>query len=211
MGFDLPFLDPEEKLRGGEGGGDADHGVEGDGRQRKEVENPPRDGHGRVEDGAGNSPEKKDPRGHDHADGGAVEAVAGGALGGGHVEDHPGKGEGAEELGPGGTEGLGEGGFAACAAEMGDEEGGDHGAGDLGGEVGEDVGLGQFPAQPDGEGNGGIVVGAGDVAAGVDHDHEGQADDEGGVRGIGHRRIADGLNEEESPDEFGDEFVHGLS
>ena len=63
----------------------------------------------------------------------------------------------------------------------------------------------------DGEGDGGIIVRAGDMAAGVDHDHEGQADDNPGEGALGKDGMADGLDEEESPDEFDDEFVHELS
>jgi hypothetical protein len=53
-------------------------------------------------------------------------------------------------------------------------------------------------------------VGAGDVAAGVDHDHKGEANNDPGEGMLGEDGVADGLDEEESTDEFDDDFVHEL-
>src|SRR5208282_1105369 len=66
-------------------------------------------------------------------------------------------------------------------------------------------------ADPDGEGDRRVVVAAGDVAAGVDHDHEDRADRHGreAPRAGGYHRAAHGEHEEEGADELDEVFFHG--
>ena len=169
------------------------------------------DGDGWVEGATGDVADGEGA-GHDgHADGEAVERIAGVGLGGGGIEDDPGEGEGEEEFG---DEGLGDvgdgGGVTGFSGEESGGGGGGDGSEDLGTPVGNDVLGVAFTAEEDSEGDGWVVMGAGDVAAGVDHDHEGCSDGEWGddAGSSGEDRAADGEDEEEGADEFGDVFVH---
>ncbi len=97
------------------------------------------------------------------------------------------------------------------ATKVGDDHGRHDRAGHLGGDVGKNFGFGEFAPEPDGQGDGGIVMGAGDVAAGVDHDHEHQSNGQRAEGALGKRGVAHSLDEKKGADEFDDKFVHGLS
>ena len=152
--------------------------------------------------------------GHDrHADGQSVEGIAGGALGGGGIHHHVSQREGEQKLRHESRRDILDLHRRAALADQEDRHQRGHDAGGhLGHPVGNDV-LG-FTAAADehGQGDGGIVVRAGDVAAGEDHDHQRRADgqrrnDAGRARNDG---AADGEHEEERADEFSDVFVHGF-
>ena len=205
-----------ECLEGEGSGGSAEEvgdDVEPDAGRGGEFHDGDADGDGGVEGTTGDVADGESA-GHDgHADGEAVEGVAGVGLGGGDVEDDVGEGEGEEEFSEEGLGDIGDG--SAFSGFAGEERGGCGGGGsaeDLGDPVGEDVLGVAFTAEEDGEGDGWVVVSAGDVAACEDHDHEGCADGEGRDDASLAREhgAADGEDEEECADEFGDVFVHGV-
>lgn len=128
--------------------------------------------------------------------------------------------EGDEELD---EEGLGgaDGWHGDAAGEEGVEdglegEGGADGCGDLGEDVGGDVGPGEVAQHREGDGEGRVEVGAGDVACGQDDDHDRQAG-AGGVadEGLGpvvllvHDRCRRGAKyEDECPHKFCSQLSH---
>ena len=205
-----------ERLEGEGGGGTAEEvgdDVEPDAGWGGEFHDGDADGDGWVEGTTGDVADGEGA-GHDgHADGETVEGIAGVGLGGGDIEDDVGEGEGEEEFSEEGLGDVGDG--SAFAGFAGEERGGCGGGGsaeDLGDPVREDVLGVAFPAEEDGEGDGWVVVCAGDVATGEDHDHEGGSDGEGrDDAGLAcEDGAADGEDEEECADEFGDVFVHGV-
>src|SRR6185369_8067647 len=131
---------------------------------------------------------------------------------GGDVEDDVGESERADEFRDQGGQDVQVGGVAAAGRftfQVKDDEGCGQGADDLGDHVGNDICLGATSAQPDGQGDGGVIMRAGDVAAGVDHDHQGQADRQ---RREGRSRVddvhTDGQDQKECADKFYEIFFH---
>jgi hypothetical protein len=168
------------------------------------------EGDGGVEGAAGDATDGEGASHHRHADGQSVEGIAGVAFGGGGVEDDVGEGEGEEEFGDqrGGDV------FHFHRFAGADQEHGGGGCeepgGDLRNHVRSDVFGLAFAAGPDGEGDGGVVVRGGNVAAGENHDHESGADGErrDDAGGPGDDRATDCENQKKCPDEFGYVFVH---
>lgn len=168
---------------------------------------------GGVEGAAGNAADGDRADEDGEADGEAVEGVAHGGLGGGGVEDDPAQGEGEEELDDEGAEARvsgDDGGIDAAFEENVDETGGGGAGDELRNPIREDVFLVAAAAEKGGEGDGGVEVSAGDVAAGEDHDHEDRTDGDGGEGRALADSEADGEHEEERADELDDVFFHGV-
>ncbi len=171
------------------------------------------EGHSGVERAAGNGSERKGHRGHSEADGEAVVGVAGSGFGGGHVQDDIGESEGADELSDERVDGVMIARGGSDAFEVEGEESGAGGAEGLADPIRNDIGGRAASTEKDGEGDSGIIMAAGNVAASVHHDHECRPDGERGqVAGIaradhGH---ADSKDEKERADELDEVFIHRL-
>src|ERR1700690_1188146 len=150
--------------------------------------------------------------GHDgHADGEAVEGISSGTFGGGGVEDDEDEREGEKEFG----EECGESlqtprSDDGAALEEFHDDGGDNGANNLSDPIGGKIlGL-KLSAQPDAQGNRGIVVPAGNMPAGENHDHEGRADAQGSEPACawGDDGAANGQDQKKRANRFDQIFSH---
>src|SRR5205814_4614681 len=133
------------------------------------------------------------------------------ALGGGGVEDHVNQRKSEEEFGEhGGSDRRrhrlhGDSGFEELH-----HHGGHDRAQDLKTHVGNDILGVASTANPHAQGHGRIVMSAGDVTAGENHDHQCRANRQrrnDSVSAINHR-AADRQHEKESSNEFGQVFFH---
>lgn len=148
---------------------------------------------------------------HRHADGQAVERIAGSVFGGGRIQDNKSERESEEKLGHENQRDVLD--FHRHAA-LAHEKEGDERRGDAGEELRHPVGNHVLriatPSNKNGQRDRRIEVATGDVPSDVNHDHERATDRErrDDASRAGNDGAADGEDEEKSADKFCEVFFH---
>ena len=178
----------QERQPRDDAGAELDDHVDPDRRPGEHARGGPAERDLRVEHAAGDAADGEGAGRYGEPDRQPEEPVAGLVLAGGHVEHHVAQGEGADQLDHGGgrlgVTAQGQGGDGRGVDDGAADPPGDHAAGDLRDPVTDGLNGPDPAADQRPHGHGRVVVAAGDVAAGVDHDHQGRARRQRGKRAV---------------------------